>query len=188
MVRGRVGIAWLAAACVLGAVARGTASADEPRHFGAQRTLGFGPVLGFDGTGATVTGQLDVVGLWITGGYAPLLIGGNKNDSLRTPTFDFYSSGQIDVDVSILVLRPTPKLDAELLLGYRYNTVLAHGVGVGGVMILDLTPALAGFIAVEPQIFPDGQAQLTGAGYPSDRAASIPWFQGSGSIGLLVYP
>src|SRR5579872_6700721 len=132
MVRGRVGITWLVAACVLGALTQGRASADEPRHFGAQRTLGLGPVLGIDGTGATATGQLDVVGLWITGGYAPLLVSGNKNDTLKTPTYDFYSSAQLDLDVSLLVLRPTPKLDAELLLGYRYNSVLAHGIGVGG--------------------------------------------------------
>jgi hypothetical protein len=164
------------------------ASADEAPHFGAQRTLGLGPVLGFQGMGATVGARLDVVGLWVSGGYAPILVLGNKRDSLRSATFDFYSSAQVNADVSIMVYHPKPTVEVGLVLGYRYNTLLAHGVGVGAIATLDFGPSLAGFAVIEPEIFPDAQSQLTSAGYPNDRDAVLPMLQGGTSIGLLFYP
>ena len=123
--------------------------------------------------GAALGAQLDVVGLWITGGYAPVLVFGNKYDELRTFTADYYGSGQVAADVTLMLLHPTPKLDAGLLFGYRYNSVLAHGIGFGGIAILDFSPTLAGFLLVEPEVFPDAQSQINAAGYPSDRAASL---------------
>jgi hypothetical protein len=187
MVRG-VGVTVIAGACALASTSPRNAKADQVPHFGAQRTLGLGPVLGIQGTGATVGAQLDLVGLWLTGGYAPILVFGNKHDALRSLTFDFYSSGQVNADVSIMVYHPKPTVDVGLLLGYRYNTVLAHGIGIGGIAILDFSRSLAGFVLVEPEIFPNAQSQLTSAGYPSDRDAAIPVLQGGTSIGLLFYP
>jgi hypothetical protein len=135
-----------------------------------------------------VGAQLDVVGLWITGGYAPILVFGNKHDAVRSLTFDYFSSGQVNADVSIMVYHPKPTVEVGLLLGYHYNTVLAHGIGIGGIAILDLSPSVAVFAFVQPEIFPDAQSQLTSAGYPGDRDAAIPMFQGGTSVGLLFYP
>ncbi|MGH7440677.1 MAG: hypothetical protein ACRENE_33715 [Polyangiaceae bacterium] len=193
----RAGVAAIALTCAMAVSAPGAAAADdppasapasEPRHFGSQRSLGFGPIVGLDVLGAAVGAQLDVVGLWITGGYAPVFVFGNRYDELRTFTADYYGSGQVGADVTLMLLHPTPKLDAGLLLGYRYNSVLAHGIGFGAIAVLDFTPSLAGFLLVEPEVFPDAQSQINAAGYPSDRQASLPALQGGASVGLLVYP
>ncbi len=189
MAKGWAAVTAIAAVCAVASVSTRTASADEPLpHFGAQRTLGIGPVVGIPGAGAIVGAQLDVVGLWVSGGYSPILVFGNKKDTLRSVTFDFFSSAQVNADVSIMVYHPKPTVEVGLVLGYRYNTVLTHGIGIGGIAILDISPWLAGFALVEPEIFPDAQSQLTNAGYPSDRDAVLPFLQGGTSIGLLFYP
>jgi hypothetical protein len=184
--------ALLAALLAFPSVARGqtspTPTDDASRHFGGQRTFAFGPIVGLNGTGALAGAQLAPVGLWVSGGYVPLLVFGNKHDTDRTPTLDAYGSAELNVDVSVLPILASPRIDAGVIAGYRYNSLLAHGVGAGVAMVYDLSPTFAVFLSVECNVFPQAQQQLTNAGYPGDRDPAIPWLQGGANVGLLVFP
>jgi hypothetical protein len=165
------------------------AGAAAPRHFGGQRAFGLGPILGWGvGAGGTIGAVLSPVGLWLSGGYVPLFVIGNKHDAMKTLTFDAYSSAQLDADISIMPWHAGDRIDFGLIAGYRYNSLLGHGGGGGLVLTYDLSKALAIFGMVAYSVFPQAQDQLASRGYPTDRDAVIPWFQGGGTLGLLVYP
>jgi hypothetical protein len=182
------GLALLTTASGAHADDSGGAAEEGPRHFGVQRTVGFGPAIGLGGSGAMAGAQLAPVGVWVSGGYAPLLVFGNKRDADRTVTFDGYHSAEINADVSVFFLTPSKRIDAGLIAGYRYNSVLSHGVGLGVAMTYDLSPALAVFLSVEDGIFPSANDQLLAAGYPRDRDAALPWLQGGANVGLMIFP
>jgi hypothetical protein len=171
--------------------AEGESTAESPpRHFGGQRSFGLGPNVGFGtGAGATIGTVFDPVGLWLSGGYIPVFVFGNKHDVDKTLTFDAYSSAQIDADVSMMPWHAGKRIDFGLLLGYRYNTLLGHGVSAGPGLQLDLSSALGLFFSITYSVFPAAQDRLAPrAGYPTDRDASIPWLQGGGNLGLIFYP
>jgi hypothetical protein len=160
-----------------------------PRHFGAQRTFGVGPTVGFaTGAGGLAGVVLPPVGLWMSGAYMPLFVFGSKHEAPRALTFNAYSSAQVNADVSILPWRPNDRVDLGLVLGYRYNTVLAHGIGGGFAVTYDLSKAIGLLLAVEYTVFPGAQGQLASVGYPTDRDASLPWLQGGVNVGLVLYP
>jgi hypothetical protein len=160
-----------------------------PRHFGGQRKFGVGPTVGFaTGAGGLAGVVLPPVGLWVSGGYMPLFVFGNEHEASRTLTFNAYSSAQLSADLSILPWRPNDRVDIGLVLGYRYNTVLAHGVGGGFAVTYDLSKAIGLLLTFEYTVFPEAQGQLAGVGYPTDRDASLPWLQGGANVGLVLYP
>jgi hypothetical protein len=196
----------IAAACALAlaALAAGEARAqDEPvsspepssapppptRHFGGQRILGVGPTLGFyDGLGALMVIGGDPVGAVVSGGYAPVLIFGNQRLN-KSITFDYYTSGQLNLDLLVAPWHVGKRTDLGIVAGYKYNSVLAHGFGVGFAAFVDLSATLALSAGVGFAGFPGAEDHLRqNQGYPTDRDPAIPWFQGGVQIALLVYP
>lgn len=165
-----------------------TTDGDSPRHFGGQRTFGFGPFLGLSGLGAAAGALVAPVGFWVSGGYAPVWVFGNKHDTTRTLTFDGYSSAQLNLDVSVLPVLASSRIDAGVIAGYRYNTLLSHGIGAGVALTCDFSRTVVGFASYELSFFPQAQDQLTNAGYPTDRDASLPWLQGGVNVGLMFFP
>jgi fumarate reductase subunit D len=164
------------------------AEAPAPRHFGGQRAFGFGPSFIGWGAGGMAHIVLAPVGLLLSGGYVPLFILGNKHDAARTITFAVYSSAQLNAEVTIMPWQRGQRLDFGLVAGYKFNTVLGHGVGGGLALTYDLSKAFGLFGSVDYSVFPQTQDQLASRGYPTDRDASIPWLQGSGNLGVLLYP
>jgi hypothetical protein len=159
-----------------------------PPHFGGQRSIGFGPVLGLStGAGGMVELGLPPVALWLSGGYQPIMVFGNMQGS-RAMTFDFFNSAQFNADVSFMPWHSGPRLDYGLLGGYRYDTVLGHGGGAGGVLTMDLGREVGLFASLELLAFPDAASAIRAQGYPGDRDPALPWLQGGANIGLLTYP
>jgi hypothetical protein len=166
--------------------------APEPqpqRHFGGQRTFGFGPSAGLtNGLGGMAGLRLSPLELWVTGGYMPVLVFGNKHDLTRSVTLDGYASGQVGADVALTPWHAGTRYDFGLLASYRYNTALGNGGGAGVVLHIDLTGALALFFSLDYVVFPDARDALGRLGYPNDRDPSVPWLQGGANVGLVVYP
>ena len=52
----------------------------------------------------------------------------------------------------------------------------------------DFSRTVVGFGSYELSFFPQAQDQLTNAGYPTDRDASLPWLQGGINVGLMFFP
>jgi hypothetical protein len=137
--------------------------------------------------GAALLARAAPIGLLLSGGYMPLLIFGNDSasDALRV---NYYSSAQLNADLAIGPLSRHAKADLSLLLGYRYNSVLGHGVGAGIAIELWLSESVAATVLAGPSLFPSAQSRLDDHGYPSNRDAALPWLQSGAGVALSFYP
>lgn len=161
----------------------------EPsRHFGGQRTFGLGPAVGlYAGFGAVVVLDLEPVGAVVSGGYLPLFIFGNEDFS---NDFDarYFGSAELNADLLIGPLYRGRKMEIDLLAGYRFNTVLGHGGGLGLRFALDVSRLVRLEFSWTPNVFPEAEDRLAEEGYPDDVEASLPWWQGGLGAAAVFYP
>lgn len=170
------------------ALAAGNATDDSVRPFGGQRTFGFGPALGFySGLGGLVSFETEPVGLVVSGGYMPVFVFGNEGAARRL-TVDYYGSAQVNTDVLIGPVYEGKKVEIDLLGGYRYNTVLGHGGGLGVRFSIDVSRVLRLEFHWTPNVFPGALGRLRDRGYPANRDPSLPWLQGGLGAAVVVYP
>ena len=156
----------------------------------SQRRFGFGPTLGFlSGNGVTIGGGGDVVRGWFTGSFMPILLFGHTRGVHQQQRFNYYNSLQINEDLAFHLFR-RPRVEASLLVGYKYNTVLGHGGGAGLGFLYDLSARVALQITFGVAVFPAAKDRLIrDHGYPTDQDASVPpALQGGGNIGLVFFP
>ncbi len=162
----------------------------DASHFGGQRHLGFGPTLGvWSGAGGIVGGGGEHVKAWLSGGYSPALIFANARSADRALRFNYYSAYQINADLVVRLL-DRPRADVGLLIGYKFNSVLGHGGGVGLAVLYDLSRHIGLHISGGLALFPSAKNRLDREyGYPADRDPSLtPALQGGMNLGLLYYP
>ena len=184
-------ILWLAAAP---ARAQGEPAAEQPappaRHFGGQRTVGFGPTLGLsNGSGGVVVVGGDPIGVVVSGGYMPVVVFGNYTLAGRDIRFNYYSSAQANADLLVAPWHIGPRVSLGPSAGYKFNTVLGHGVGAAFNVSFDLSRTLALIGSWGVAVFPGARDGLMqNEGYPADRSPEIPWLQSGVQVGLLVYP
>jgi hypothetical protein len=158
------------------------------RPFGGQRHFGLGPAIGLhSGMGGLLTIEAKPLGLVVSGGYMPLLVGGNEGEQ-RKAKIDYYGSAQLNADLLIGPIYEGVKVDIDVLGGYRYNTVLGHGAGLGLRLSLDVSRALRVAFHVTPNVFPKAADRLDARGYPPERDALFPWFQGGVGVAAVFYP
>jgi len=134
-----------------------------------------------------MTFEAKPVGLVVSGGYVPLLVFGNEGQQRKFKA-NYYSSAQLNADVLIGPIYEGVKVDIDLLGGYRYNTVLGHGAGLGLRLSLDVSRAVRVVFHVTPNVFPKAAARLDARGYPPDRDAALPWLQGGVGVAAVFYP
>jgi hypothetical protein len=152
------------------------------------RSLAVGPIAGiYSGFGAAALLRAEPVGLWLSGGYMPLLIVGSESTSNATQ-FDFHSSVQVNADGVIGPVSRRGRTDLSLVVGYRYNSVLGHGVGAGIAIEIGIAAHWAATVLVGPSLFPSAESHLDDHGYPSDRDASLPWLQGGAGVTVAFLP
>ena len=183
-------------ACLVAVVATSSAHAQPAAEDGAapappsQRRFGFGPTIGFlSGNGLTVGGGGDLVRGWFTGGFMPIVVFANARTPDRAGRVNYYNSLQINEDLAFHLF-DRPRVEGALLAGYKYNTVLGHGGGLGLSFLYDLgrrvelqfTAALAVFPAAKDRLDRDH-------GYPSDRVPALPpAIQGGANLALVFFP
>ena len=185
-----VAVALLAAAPA-GATEADAAGSGPAGSFAAgQRSFGLGPTVGlWAGAGAIAGGGGETAKVWLSGGYAPVLVFANARTPEKEVRFDAFHAYQLNGDVTVR-LTARGRSELSLLLGYKFNSVLGHGGG-GGVRILyDLGPRVGLEISGGLAVFPSAEERLDrDHGYPTDRDPSItPALQGGANVGLVVFP
>jgi hypothetical protein len=166
-----------------------TAGEAEGAFAPGSHTFGLGPTIGFwSGAGAMVGGGTDVVKVWASGGYAPVMVFANTRTADRAVRFNYYNTYQLNGDLGLGVYH-RPRVELSVLLGYKFNSVLGHGGGAGIGVLYDLGPRLAVMVAAGGAVFPSAQDRLDREGYPADRKPSVtPALQGGANIGLVFFP
>jgi hypothetical protein len=161
---------------------------ESPPHFGGQRQFGFGPTLGlWSGMGGVVGAGGDVIKAWASGGYMPVMIFGNKHGS-KALTFDYYGSAQLNADLTARFFHRR-RVELAVRFGYKYNTVLGHGGGVGVALHYDLARWLGLNVTLGPAVFPSSENRLVNKyDYPTDRDPATPWIHGGLNLDLVFYP
>ena len=126
---------------------------------------GFG--LGFRGGGARV-------GLDASFAFLPILATYSANPE-TFPDFKLLSSFLANASIYMGLYRPDSRTDLGITFGYKYSTLLRHGVGVAFYLQRELAAhwTLMGFVG--PCIFPDAEDQIR---------EKTGWVQGSVSSGL----
>jgi hypothetical protein len=141
---------------ILAGSARPASGAEvKPRDITSDRgpvsvLLHIGTFAGFGGGLALGTRDVGIRG---SAGWFPLLVASNSH-------LDFYSGFQTGADLYARFFSPGPAASLGGLAGYRYNTLLGHGITVGGYVQVALNRAFdvnvfAGFL-----FFPDGEDHL----------------------------
>jgi len=162
---------------------------EVPQRSGERRNIGallhIGPYSGF---GAGVTAGTPAVGLRASVGWTPLLLALDQGSSID---LKLYSSLQISPDVYVRLFHPRPTTHVGLQGGYRYSTLLGHGLAFGGYAQFGLSRMFDGLISAGFLVFPDGEDQLKREeNLPSNAQFSFPGpsVNFGASIGLAFFP
>jgi len=159
-----------------------------PAPVGGQRFAGVGAEIGFStGVGPALHLGTRQFGLYVAAGIMPILIFGNEQGS-RSLTFDAYRAFELNADVYILPISPSPRTNLGLAVGYSGNTVLGNGFNLGYAARYDLRAKLAFTLFGGIEVFPDARDHLAAHGYPMTQDASLPQVQGGVNVGLVLYP
>lgn len=87
-------------------------------------------------------------------GWAPLLVLTSGSH------VDFYSGFQLGPDLYYRLIEPRPRTDIGATIGYRYNSLLGHGIAAGGYAEVLLNRALDLNVSFGLLVFPDGEDHL----------------------------
>jgi hypothetical protein len=148
---------------------RDAGAATAAEHRGLSLLLNAGAYCGFGG--GLAFGTRDV-GMRGTAGWAPLIVALNNGSSTD---LKFYSALLVGPDVYARLFRPQPTADIGGLVGYRYSTLLGHGLAVGGYAQFALSRAVDVNISTGLLIFPDGDDRLKREqNLPSSTQFSFP--------------
>jgi len=175
------GVAALVAASVSGARAaawqgqappeagRRDAAVSAPEHRGLSLLLNGGSWSGFGGGLAFGT---RAAGLRASVGWAPLLMTLDKGTSTD---LKFYSGLLVAPDAYLRVLSPQATSDIGAVLGYRYSSLLGHGLAIGAYAQFGLSRSVDLNLSFGLLVFPDGADRLRrDQNLPSSTQFSFP--------------
>ena len=180
----------LVLATVSSAAAAATAEDSDATAPPGQRRFGVGATAGvYAGTGITMGGGGRLLKGWFSAGYIPVLVFANARTNDHAMRFNYYTSYQINEDLALHLLT-LPRVELALIIGYKYNTVLRHGggIGVGGAYALGRRVGLQ--MSAGVALFPHAKDHLDhDQGYPVDRVPALtPALQGGVNVGLVFFP
>ena len=137
--------------------ARGASAADPDyvgqRHFGLLASVGF--YSGF--AGGVQLGTQDV-GVRALAGYSPVLITIQESDGRAD--LRFFSGYQLAPDLFVALLPAADWARVGAQCGYRYHSLLGHGLSLGGFGAFRITRKLEGTVFGGLLIFPNGNDEL----------------------------
>ena len=125
----------------------------RPEHRGLSLLLSAGPYYGFGSGLGFGTRDVGVRGLI---GWSPVIV------AIENPSSELklYSSVMVGPDLYFRLLKPRTATDLGGLVGYRYDSLLGHGVAVGGYAQVELSQILDVNVSVGFLFFPDGEDKL----------------------------
>jgi len=153
-------------------------------HRGLSLLLNAGAYCGFGGGLAFGTRDVGVRG---SAGWAPLIVAlsGASSD------LKLYSALLVGPDLYARIFRPRPTSDIGGLVGYRYSSLLGHGLAVGGYAQFALSRAVDVNLSAGFLIFPEGEDRLKREeNLPSSTRFSFPGLNVNLAVsaGLAFFP
>jgi hypothetical protein len=103
----------------------------------------------------------------------------------------FLSSLQLNASVFFGVYRTSPRVDLGVMLAYKYNTLISHGVGAAFYAQYDIAEHWAFHFFVGPAVFPAAEDRIRKeAGWPSTGLVSsgVSWLQGGVGGAIAFFP
>ena len=184
----RLGLGVLVLAATVGAPARAQ-DLGEVRTAG-QRNVGMMLHVGvLSGVGGGLQVGSREVGLRASVAWSPLVVATTR--AFSESDLNFYGGLLLAPDVYFRVLRAGPTTDIGAQLGYRYSSLLGHGVGAGCYVQFAIGRSLDAVVSGGVLVFPDGEDQLrreeqlpatTGFGFPG------PSVNFGLSLGIVLFP
>ena len=130
------------------------------------------------------------IGFDLSAGYEPV-IAVYAQGTDHPPKYRLLSALQLNTTAYFGVYRTGPRNDIGIALGYKYDTVLKHGVGASFYTQYDIGEHWALHIFVGPAIFPKAERGIRDkAGWPDQGSvgSGISWLQGGFGLSLAYYP
>lgn len=152
------------------------------RLFSIEATLGL-----YDGFGGGIRFGNERVGAHLIAGWQPLLVAATNELDFE---FYFFSSAQLNADL-YLMFNPTRRFVAGVTAGYKFNTVLGHGGGLGFYGEINPRRKLSFFIMAGFWLFPRGEQLLRQSEtFPANTEFSFPGpgFNLGGNFGISFSP
>ena len=161
-----------------------------PREPKAQRQFGLLAVaMPYDGFGLGLRALGPRVGLDLSLAYRPILAT-HSTDPDRFPKVRLLEGYQANAALYVGVYRPNPRTDLGFSIGYKYNTLIHHGVGAAFYLQRELASHFAFLLFLGPAVFPRAERELRKkTGWTSGSVSSgIAWHQGGVGVALVFYP
>ncbi len=168
----RLGLGTLVLAATVGAPARAQ-DQGEARTPG-QRNLGMMVQAGaWSGFGGGLQVGSREVGLRASVAWTPMIVATTRPFS--ESELNFYGGLLLAPDLYFRVIRAGPTTDVGAQLGYRYSSLVGHGVGAGCYVQFAIGRSLDAVVSGGILVFPDGEDHLrreeqlpatTGFGFP----------------------
>ncbi len=131
-----------------------------PRKFAYQRSFALAAhALTFNGFGLGVHAGAPRLGLDLSAGYLPIFSIYTPEDQSSTK-FHFFNSWQLNAAAYVGLHQIGSRTDFGLLVGYKYDTLLLHGVGAGVYFQIDLARHWALQLSIAPFIFPESNRRI----------------------------
>jgi hypothetical protein len=100
------------------------------------------------------------------------------------------SGYQLNAQVYVGLYRPNLRTDLGFTLGYKYHTLLRHGVGAAFYLKRDFSPHFSFQFFIGPSVFPEAEDQIRQKTHWEGGSVSsgIAWHQGGAGVSLAFYP
>jgi hypothetical protein len=154
------------------------------RYFGI-----FATGLNYDGFGLGVRGG-SRIGLDLSVGWSPIVATWVPEDT-QDLHLKVLSSFQLNASVFWAFYRSGPRTDLGIMLAYKYNTLVQHGVGAAFYAQYDMGEHWALHFFAGPAIFPAAEDRIRKeANWPSSGLLSsgLSWLEGGLGIAIAYFP
>jgi hypothetical protein len=144
-----------------------------------------------DGFGLGARIGLPRIGLDLSGGYHPILATYSQ-DTEHPPKYKVLSALQANATAYFGLYRIGPHADIGFAVGYKYDTVLKHGVGAAFYTQYDIAEHWSLHLFVGPVIYPKANKGIREkAGWPPDQGSvgsGLSALQGGFGLSLAFFP
>jgi hypothetical protein len=165
-------------------------SETESRRWSTQRNFAVLAVaLAYDGFGLGVRSLGPRFGLDVSAGFHPVFAT-HSTDPEKFPKLRLLSAYQLNASFYLALHRSNRHTDVGLSLGYKYNTLVRHGVGAAFYLQREFAAHWALLFFAGPAVFPEAEARIRSkAGWRSGSVSSgMAWLQGGLGVSLAFYP
>lgn len=145
--------------------------------------------LPYDGFGLGIRAGGPRVGLDLSAAFRPVFTT-FSSDPGEFPKLRLLSGFQLNAGLYVGLYRPNARTDLGFTLGYKYHTLLRHGVGAAFYLKRDLGERFSLQFFVGPAVFPKAESRIRDKTnwVGGSVSSGIAWHQGGVGVSLAFYP